>query len=310
MPQFILGNSFRESADKYPLVREAIWLFEASAFRLLFLLLTLLPVEQASRLGQKVAIKLGPKLKKNKTFRRNIERAFPEKTAEEQQVIVRNIWGNCGAILGEFPHLRRICYGEKHPRLNITACDEVMALQAAGKPLIIVCAHLSNWEVIGAALSKLGIPCAVPYTPIGNQRLNRIIAKYREALGLTLFPKQESMRPMMRHIANGRSLAFVMDQRVDNGQAADFFGMPKMTSVVPAKLALRYDTHVIPVRVQRLGNARYRVNFYPPVLPDTSNATEQEKILQITTLINQHFEQWIREQPGEWFPSKRRWDKM
>ena len=310
MPQFILGNSFKKSADKYAIVRNGLWFFEAAIFRLLFTILSILPPESASRLGQKVAMKIGPRLKKNKTFRRNIERAFPDITPAEQASILRSIWANVGAILGEFPHLRSICYDENNPRLTIVAAEEVRALQKTGRPLIIACAHLSNWEVIGAALSRLGIPCAVPYTPIGNPWLNRMISRYREALGVRLFARQDSMRPMMQHIAAGNSLAFVMDQRVDNGQPVDFFGMPKMTTVVPAKLALRYDTCVIPVRVLRLGTARYQVNFYPPALPDNPDVSEADKTLQITANINRHFEQWVREQPGEWFPSKRRWDKI
>ena len=310
MPQFIIGNSIKSFAEKYPVVRNAIWLAEAGIFRAFFGLLGLLPVETASRLAQRLAMAVGPHLKKHKVFMRNIELAFPDKSAQQCEVIVRGIWANMGAIIGEFPHLQTICQDEKHKRLKIAVAGHIEALQqSGGKPVIVVSAHQSNWEVAGAAVSQMGIPCADAYTPMGNPWLNRMISKYREVLGVKFFPRENSMKPMLRHLANGESLGFFMDQRIDDGQPVPFMGMDKMTTVVPAKLGLRFDCQILPLRVQRQGDAQYLVTFYPPVQVDDEDADEAEKILQITRKINGYLEHWVRESPMEWFPSKRRWDK-
>ncbi|RLA43071.1 MAG: hypothetical protein DRR06_12990 [Gammaproteobacteria bacterium] len=309
MPQFIIGNSIKSFAEKYPAVRNAIWFVEAGFFRIFFGLLGLLPVETASRLAQRLVMAVGPHLKKHKIFVRNIALAFPDKSAHQREVIVRGIWANVGAIVGEFPHLQTICHDEKHKRLKVVVAGHIEALQQSGKPVIIVAAHLSNWEVAGAAVAQMGIPCANAYTPMGNPWLNQMIAKYREAQIMKLFPRENSLRPMVRHLAAGQSLSFIMDQRVDDGQPVPFMGMEKMTTVVPAKLGLRFNCEIVPLRVQRQSDAQYLVTLYPPVQVDDEDADEAEKVLQITRKINGYIEQWVRESPMEWFPSKRRWDK-
>ena len=310
MPQFIIGNAMKETADKYPAVRNAIWLIEAAVFKLFFGFIGLLPIETASRLGQRITMIIGPKLKKHKTFRKNIERAFPEKTPAERENILRGIWGNVGSVIGEFPHLQTICHDEKYKRLKIAVAGQIEALQKPGNPVIIVSAHLSNWEVAGAAVAQMGIPCADAYTPMGNPWLDRMIARYRETLGVELFARAESMRPMVKRLASGQSLAFFVDQRVDNGQSVPFMGMDKMTTVVPAKLGLRFNCEIVPIRVERLADAQYLATFYPPVEPDDKAAPEKEKIIQITRKINAVMGEWVRDHPEEWFPSKRRWDKL
>ena len=310
MPKFIIAHSLKGPAEKYPILRQAIWLVEAAIFRLFFGVIRLLPVETASRLGQRIATAAGPHLKKHQVFKRNIAAAFPDKTEHDRAAILKGIWANLGAIVGEFPHLQTICHDEKHKRLRIAVAGSIQALQQSGKPVIIVTAHLSNWEVAGAALAQMGIPCGDAYTPMGNPWLDRMIGKYREPLGLELFPRADSMRPMVKHLAAGHSLAFLIDQRIDNGRAVPFMGIEKKTTVVPAKLGLRFNCEIVPMRVQRLGAAQYLVTFYAPVQVDDPTASEADKVMQITRKLNQQVEQWVRERPHEWFPSKRRWDKI
>jgi KDO2-lipid IV(A) lauroyltransferase len=80
-----------------------------------------------------------------------------------------------------------------------------------------------------------------------------------------------------------------------------------LTTVTPARLAIRYGCELIPIRVQRLGGARFRVTFYPPIAPPENTADDQLKARAMTGEINALFEQWITEQPDEWLCTKRRW---
>lgn len=311
MPQLIIGHSLKSQVEKYPLLRKTLWFIEGLVFRLFFGLVSLLPVETAARLGQRATLAIGPRLKKHKVFRRNVDHAFAGKTAPEREQILQGIWANLGAIIGEFPHLQTICHDENHRRLKICVAGHIDALQKpCAKPAIFVMGHISNWEVAGAALAQMGVPCADAYTPMGNPWLDRMIAKYRKPLEVELFPRSESMRPMVKHLAAGKSLAFVMDQRIDNGQPVPFFGIDKKTTVVPAKLGLKHDCEIVPLRVQRTGTAQYLVTFYPPLRCDEAELPNTEKVLKITRKINEYLERWISESPAEWFPSKRRWDKI
>jgi KDO2-lipid IV(A) lauroyltransferase len=88
-----------------------------------------------------------------------------------------------------------------------------------------------------------------------------------------------------------------------------FFGIDKLTTLIPARLALRHGAELVVVRCLRQGPGRFLVDFFPPVLPDDPDAPVLEQAEQMSAKINGYFESWIRERPGDWFCSKRRWAK-
>jgi KDO2-lipid IV(A) lauroyltransferase len=73
-------------------------------------------------------------------------------------------------------------------------------------------------------------------------------------------------------------------------------------------LALRFQVPLVPVRVERLDGARFRVTVYPPMtLRDTGDRAAD--VLDAMTRINALFEDWIRERPEQWLWLHRRWPK-
>lgn len=101
----------------------------------------------------------------------------------------------------------------------------------------------------------------------------------------------------------------IIDRRVDEGKPIPFFGNPKNTSMMPAKLALRFDCDLIPARVERIGGARFRVSFYPPVRPRNPDAPKGEQAEDMIHQVHQLFETWIRKNPADWFCATRLWPK-
>jgi KDO2-lipid IV(A) lauroyltransferase len=136
-----------------------------------------------------------------------------------------------------------------------------------------------------------------------------MLYKARARMGINMLPRDSGVRTLVRELGSGRSIGLLVDQRVDSGEPVPFFGLEMNTSTTPARLALRYHCDLIPIRVQRLGGARFRVSFEPPIIPGPGITDEHMKILDMTRQLNELFETWIREQPREWLCSKRRWAK-
>ena len=85
-----------------------------------------------------------------------------------------------------------------------------------------------------------------------------------------------------------------------------FFGRPAMTAPTVALLGLRFDCDVLPVRVERLRGARFRLTIEPPLrLPDTGNRAAD--VASLMAEVNATLERWIRERPEQWFWVHRRW---
>ena len=87
------------------------------------------------------------------------------------------------------------------------------------------------------------------------------------------------------------------------------FGREAATNTSAAGLALRTGAALIPIRAQRLPQGRFRVTVYDPLISQHPDAPEPEQKLELSILINRHFEAWIRENPEQWICLKRRWPK-
>jgi KDO2-lipid IV(A) lauroyltransferase len=185
---------------------------------------------------------------------------------------------------------------------------DIRALRDAAQPAVFVTAHQANWEVIGAAIARQHVPLAVVYSPPTNPLLDELLNRWRTQNRCELLARDESMRPLLQALRKGTSVGIVMDRRVDSGKDVALFGHPKPTTLVPARLALRYGFDLVPIRVERLQGARFRVTFHPPVAVPAGD-DEIARAIRMTESVHALFEQWIRERPGDWFPSKRLWPK-
>jgi len=263
-------------------------------------------VDVASRIGQRVGSWIGPRMReKNAKYRANLATAFPELDDEQLDALLRRCWGQAGRVLAEYPHLDKILKDET--RLQIEIREPIATYSDPATPCVIVTAHLSNWEVVCTAMARLGIPNASLYSPPTNPFLARMLEQSRLALNCELLPRDNSARLLMRALKKGRTAAMVMDRRIDEGKAIPFFGHDKTSTLVPARLALKYHCDLVPVQVERLEDARFRVTFHPPIRPHDATASEDVKAIDMITQVHAQFESWIREQPQDWFCSKRLW---
>ncbi len=121
-------------------------------------------------------------------------------------------------------------------------------------------------------------------------------------------PSAGGARDVMRELAAGRSVGAAFDTRIDEGEPVPFFGVPALTNTLPALLSLR-GYPLIPIRAVRLPGTRYRIEVMAPLAPADPDAPRKAQVLDITTRLNAVFEDWIREDPGQWLCMKRRWPK-
>ena len=309
MAEFILGNPLRHQARRHPWLQRLLWRVDFWLVWLLVKLFSLLPADVASRVGQRVGSFIGPRLRrKTAIYRENMHIAFPELSEAELDARVRYAWGRAGRVLAEYPHLSSIL--AEDDRLEIVIAGENHPCTEPTRPCVVVTGHISNWEVVCSAMAKLGIPNASLYSPPTNPHLDAMLAENRRALNCELLPRDNSARLLMRALRNGRTVGLVMDRRVDTGHPIRFFGREKLSTLVPARLALKFDCEMVPVQVERLRDARYRVTFHQPITPGDRQAGETEQAVEMIQQLHLQFESWIRRNPTEWFCSKRLWDKQ
>jgi KDO2-lipid IV(A) lauroyltransferase len=292
-----------------PLRRRAAWPLEALALAAFWQVCALLPAERASALGRGLMRLVGPRLPWHRSLHANLAVAFAAGGPARIEALARDAWGNFGATLAEYPHLTDIARRQFRRHVDLVLCPEVAARCKAGLPSVFVTAHLGNWELAAAAAASTGVPLSAVYAKQANPLTDWMVQRRRRALGCGFVTNEAGARPLLAELAAGRSLGLLADLRVDSGEPIPFFGQMVPTTLVPARLALKFGCPLVPMRVERLGGVRFRVTAHPPIRPEDESAGPLEQARSMMRVFNALLESWIREQPDGWQCLKRRWSK-
>lgn len=266
-----------------------------------------LPLDTASNLGGWIGRTVGPRLPGTRTARRNLTRAFPERTPAEIDAIVTGMWDNLGRTMAEYPHLDAL--GEFGPggRTELVGGEHIHTMRDDGTAGILVSGHLANWEVQSVVSRKLGLELALVYRAPNNPIVDRLLTDLRGAATGTHVPKgPDGARALIRILGNGGHVGMLIDQKMNDGIAVPFFGRDAMTAPAAAQLALRAGIPIRPARTERLGGARFRITVLPPLEPPATGDRNAD-VRIVMQRLNDLLESWIRERPEQWLWVHRRW---
>jgi KDO2-lipid IV(A) lauroyltransferase len=261
---------------------------------------------RASNLGGWVARTIGPWLPVSDVARRNLAMALPNMAPAERARIVRGVWDNLGRTAAELPHVAGLRLTASGPGLE---CEGLNHLPDSG-PALLVSGHLGNWEALPAAGATLWRPVALLYRAASSAPVDAVLsAERRRASGAPGFAKGAAgARAALAWLRQGGALGMLVDQKMNDGIEARFFGRPAMTAPAAAAFALRFGCPIVPARVVRLGPARLRILCEPPLsVPRTGDRLAD--IAAITQAINDRLEVWVRDHPEQWLWLHRRWPR-
>ncbi len=268
--------------------------------------LRLMPLDWASALGGALARWIGPRLGVTKRARANLREALPELGDAARHAVIRGMWDNLGRVAFEYPHLRRIRVFAPGGRVETRGLEHLDRAIAAKRSVIMFSGHLGNWEIAALAGGQYGIDVAQIYRAANNPIVDRMVARLRGNQG-ELIPKGAvASRRAVAALRRGGHLSLLADQKLNDGIPVPFFGRDAMTAPALAVLALRFDCDVLPVRVERLQGARFRLTVYPPLAKPQSGDRDAD-VAALMLDVNRTLEAWIRERPEQWFWLHRRW---
>jgi len=248
-----------------------------------------------------------------------LELALPDRTAAEREAIWRESLRHHGRSLVELARLA----GPAAERDRLVSqveiggaenADRARAL-ARGKGVVVVTAHVGNWELCLAAMAEQGHPMAVVHHGLDRPGLSAWLAGVRTRRGDVQLVELGQARAgeLLAEVRGGRHLVAMMDQnaRRDEGAFAPFFGAPACTRRGPVVLAIRLGVPLLPAFSHRLGDGpRHRVEFGAPieVAPEAPGveAGLDARVESALTRVNASIEAAIRARPEQWIWSHRR----
>lgn len=279
----------------------------SGAFLGLVGVLRLLPYPQRiAAMGWIFAHVAGPLAGWRRRIRANLTLASPELTRAEVRRLTRAVPDNAGRALMEI-------YAGTAFTARVTATDPLEGpglpvleqAAAAGRPVILACAHFGNYDAMRAALAARGWPVGALYRPMNNRAFNRHYIPAIEAIAQPLFPRagRGGLAAMIRFLRQGGMLCLGFDQYDRHGATLRFFGLPTETVLTPAELALKYHAPLVPIAgIRQPDGLSFRVRVGAPVPPGTPQAMMQA--------LNDDLESLVAAHPDQWFWVHRRWKNL
>jgi len=246
--------------------------------------------------------------------RRNLRIAFSgEKDETEIRGLARDHFTALGGNLFSSIKMGLMPVEQINARLTVEGTEHIRHEIARGRGIVYLIPHLGAWEIL-AQTSEFapGIKRHSLYKPLSNPYLDAHVRQRRQSTGTTLLSRDEGFFAPLRALRAGGGLGVLVDQHAgDKGVWCPFFGRLASTSNLAALLALRTGAAMIPLGLETIGRARWRLVIGAPLpMPgegETAEGGGATAIEAVTAEMNLSIEKLIRHSPTDWFWVHNRW---
>jgi KDO2-lipid IV(A) lauroyltransferase len=240
---------------------------------------------------------------------RNLELAYPGRSAGERKAILRGVYRSLGRQLVEFCRMSRYTAENTRGWIRTEGLDHYLAAKARGKGVLIVTGHMGAWELSSYYHSLMGYPMSMIARPLDNRRLDAFVNGIRCLHGNRVLPKDDFARGLLTAMHKGETVGILMDTNMTppQGVFVNFFGKQACTASGVARVALKTGAAVLPgFMVWEEAERSYVLHFGPQLAFERSTDGEAD-IVAATQLCTSAIESWIRRYPDQWLWIHRRW---
>ncbi|MDI6839957.1 MAG: lysophospholipid acyltransferase family protein [bacterium] len=231
--------------------------------------------------------------KQRKTVMSNIKMVYRQMESAELKETALKIYRNFARFIYEFLILPKIDKDNLFNYLEIInkeRLDDAVNRKSSG--VLVLTAHLGNWELGAAMLSILGYSPTVIALAQPSRYIRDFFTKRREAVGMKIVYLGEKMRDVITALTRKGVVATLGDRTYSGvGIKAKFFGKPIYFPYGVFELASRTNSTIIPAFCVRDVD-KYRVYFEPPI---KNGVEEWAKVLE--QYIKRYITQWFVFEP-------------
>ena len=174
----------------------------------------------------------------------------------------------------------------------------------AGRGVVLITAHLGNWELGGSILALDGFPMNVVTLKEPTSELTAMRDRYRKKLGtrtIILGEDKFAFVEMVAALKRNEIVCMLVDRPYgETGTPVEFFGKTAPFSTAPALLWEHTGAAVVPAFVLQSARNGYSAIIQPSV-PLERAPNRQESLARNTQHIADVFEKTIRNHPEQWF---------
>lgn len=281
------------------------------AYKLIHLVVFVFPRKFCYVLGERAADLIYLFSRKGKrNAKANLRQALGgDASSEEVERYARATFRNFGKYLADFFRFARVDGNYVREKVEIRGLENLDRAMVMGKGVIVLTAHLGNWELGGVTLGVLGYPLHVVALSHDSRLVNRLFVRQRAKKGLGVIPVGAAVRRCYQVLNRKQMVALVGDRDVTaKGITTEFFGRPTTLPKGPASFSVRTGAPILPGFMIRKSDDSFWLMLEPAIVPEKGKDREEE-IALLTRKLASVLEKYIRRYPEQWFMFHPMWER-
>jgi KDO2-lipid IV(A) lauroyltransferase len=219
---------------------------------------------------------------------------------------VRDVFRNYARYLIDVLRLQRMPDDEVQRRFRAYGLEHLKEGLSHGGGVILVTAHVGNWDMAGAFLSGRGFPVNVVVETLEPKRWNDRVQSIRETIGMRAIPVESGVRSMLQVLRRNEILAVLIDRPLTGeGVPVRFFDRETRVPGGAATLALRSGARLVAAATIRAGDG-YVAQISPLIDVERSGNAECD-VQALTQKVMSWLELQIGRYPEQWFMFRNMW---
>jgi KDO2-lipid IV(A) lauroyltransferase len=239
----------------------------------------------------------------------NLAMAFPEKTEEERDGILRRVYRNLGYQIAEFCQMAGYTPGEASEFISYDGFENFSGAMAKEKGVFVLTGHLGAWELSSFYHSLMGHPMDMVIRRLDNPLVDTFVNRIRCLHGNRVLHKDDFARGLIASMRAGRAVGVLMDTNMTppQGVFVPFFGRVACTASGVARVVQKTGAAVLPgFLLWQETEKKYRLVFGPE-LEVVSTGNAEADAVENTARFTEVLEEYIRQYPDQWLWMHRRW---
>ena len=242
--------------------------------------------------------------------RRNLKFTHPQWSENHIRKLCLRIFQNMGITILEICQMT--CFAKKDilQKVRIRGKENLLNTTKSPKGVIMISAHIGNWEMCHLFLSSYLQKSQVVVARNQSVFIERIINKLRTSTGNTIISKKGAMIKLVRTLRKGKIIGLLIDQGTSRREGVDvtFFGRKTNATYAASLLAARYNCPVLPVYCIREPDAKLTV-VVEPALKLHKTADVRADLQTNTQIMTNSVEKIVNLYPEQWLWFHKRWKK-
>ena len=231
----------------------------------------------------------------------NHSRVLPENDEKTIKKIALSVFINFGKHLADFFRFSRVNEEFIKENVDIVNLEYLSHALKAHPGVIVLTAHLGNWELGGAIVARLGFPFYAVALSHTHEKVTQFFNTQRALCGVKVIPVGFALKKCYRLLKTKNIVALLGDKDFNgSGVVLDFCSGSALIPRGPAFFALRTGAVIMPAFALRNNQDRLSLIFEKPIVVKNEHGdlkAENDLINEYTHII----EKYVLQYPEQWY---------